>query len=48
MMEVKQSAPTDFNKLSTASSNGKPDDLDVMSELETTKLKSYLLNTNGK
>lgn len=46
MMEVKQSAPTDFNKLSTASSNGKPDDLDVMSELETTKLKSDLLNTN--
>ncbi|XP_011182180.1 activating transcription factor 7-interacting protein 1 [Zeugodacus cucurbitae] len=46
MMEVKQSTPTDFNKLSTASSNGKPDDLDVMSELETTKLKSDLLNTN--
>ncbi|XP_011208387.2 activating transcription factor 7-interacting protein 1 [Bactrocera dorsalis] len=46
MMEVKQSAPTDFNKLATASSNGKPDDLDVMSELETTKLKSDLLNTN--
>ncbi|XP_039953322.1 activating transcription factor 7-interacting protein 1 [Bactrocera tryoni] len=46
MMEVKQSAPTDFNKLATTSSNGNPDDLDVMSELETTKLKSDLLNTN--
>ncbi|XP_054737009.1 activating transcription factor 7-interacting protein 1 isoform X2 [Anastrepha obliqua] len=46
MMEVKQSTPTDFNALSAATSNGKTNDIDVMSDLEPTKLKSDLLNSN--
>uniref|UniRef100_W8API2 Activating transcription factor 7-interacting protein 1 n=1 Tax=Ceratitis capitata TaxID=7213 RepID=W8API2_CERCA len=46
MMEVKQSSTNDFNTLSTANSNGKPDGMDVIAELEATKLKSDLLNSN--
>ncbi|XP_036343844.1 nucleolin-like, partial [Rhagoletis pomonella] len=47
MMEVKQSTPTDLNALTAGTSNGKPnDDMDVISELEASKLKSDILSVN--